>query len=104
MLKPYIGFEGFPEDGAILVFAHNLSEAKKIGWPVHRGWNIGSDYIDFRVNLLKGEHYYKLGDKAKLDADLPHVIDDPTSCKVCEYWGIPLNENGVCEECIEGVK
>ncbi len=102
MLKIYIGYSGEPEDGACLIFAHNAKEAKRIGYPVDKGWNWDSEFIDYRVTWLKKHDWlYKEADPVKLAADEAHVIDDPKSCKRCELWGAELDAEGICTDCRE---
>ena len=105
MLKPYMGYNRDigASEGAVLVFAHNIKEAKKIGWYSMRDNIIYCGrYIDMAVNLMKGDHLYKDADQAKLNHDIPHVVDSPTICKRCNLWGDELDEKGLCEDCIKG--
>jgi len=97
MLKAYMAHDGHPEEGAVLVFAHDAREAKKIAWPVLSGWDV-EEYIHVRVNLLRDKSFlYDL----KRSEDIPHVIDNPTTCKGCELWGDELDNRGYCEYCAE---
>lgn len=102
MLKPYMGYsrDGGAHEGAFLIFAHNLKEAKRIGWQA-LSQIICDDYTDMAVRLLKEEHLYLDANKEKLEADITHVIESPTCCKSCELWGYPLDAEGLCEECAE---
>jgi hypothetical protein len=99
MLKPYMAYSraGGSHEGAFLVFAHNIKEAKRVGWPALHEL-ICEDYIDMAIRLLKGDHLYLDANKEKLAADIAHVIDSPTSCKRCETWGEPLDSEGVCQD------
>ena len=99
-MKTYMAYAGESEAGAVLVFAHNIKEAKRIGFPAVSSWCPDAEYIDMRVSWLKDCNWlFEQADKAKLDAGIPHVIEDPISCKDCEKWGMKLNEDGVCESC-----
>ena len=101
MLKIYIASEGCPEEGAVLVFAHNAKEARTFAWPVLSGWGV-EEYIHVRANLLRGRDFlYEQADQVKLKADIPHVVDDPRVCDGCHVWGMELDERGRCEDCAE---
>ena len=103
-MKPYMGYsrEGGSREGAVLIFAHNIKEAKRIGFKVLSSW-ITDEYTDMAVTLIKkGDFLFEqVSDwsKDKLAKGIPHVLDSPPSCKVCELWGSELNENGLCEDC-----
>jgi len=102
MLKTYMAYsrEGGPQEGAFLVFAHNSQEAKRISWDEVRDL-ICDEYIDVAIKLLKEPALYKDADQEKLAKDIPHVVDNPTSCSHCDTWGSELSEEGLCESCIE---
>lgn len=104
MLKPYIAHSSDygPHESAFLIFAHSVKEAKRIGWPELRSI-ICDEYTDMAVRLLKGDHLYLDANKEKLDADIAHVIDSPTSCKWCDQWGGLLDAEGVCQDCREEI-
>ena len=101
-MKAYMGFmreAGAPE-GACLIFAHTIREAKKLACPVIISW--GTDFIDVGVRLLRNsDHLFVEGDQDKLAKDIPHIIEEPTCCKRCLLWGHPINEDGLCESCAE---
>ena len=103
-LKPYMGYGriGGSCEGAILIFAHNIKEAKRLGWRVISEW-ITDEYTDMAVKLLKnGGILFEQApewSKEKLRAGLPHIVDDPLSCKECGLWGDELNEDGYCKDC-----
>jgi hypothetical protein len=101
-MKAYMGWDGEigSEEGALLIFVHSIKEAKKIGGPIIRGWFDG-EFIDTRIKWLKDKpHLFKdNADPAKLKADIAHVVESPRSCIRCELWGLPINEDGICEEC-----
>ena len=102
MLKTYMGYSRATgaEEGAILIFAHSVKEARKVGWNT-LGSTLTDEYIDFAATLLRNTPW--LRDEAyglKLANDQAHVIDNPKSCKECETWGMyPIGEDGLCEEC-----
>lgn len=107
-LRPYCIFSRSDGrgDGAILVFAHTVREAKKIGWQAIGGDFI-SKYIDMAVQLFwntdKDTEYHWLfaeADSSKLLADEAHVIESPRYCKICEFWGhAPINVELICKDC-----
>lgn len=82
-----------PNDGAILVFAANAREAKKLAWPALYGW--GTDFfIDVGIRWLRSdcEHMRR--------KEGPHVVESPPSCCDCEMWySEPLDSDGRCEGC-----
>uniref|UniRef100_A0A6M3KWT9 Uncharacterized protein n=2 Tax=viral metagenome TaxID=1070528 RepID=A0A6M3KWT9_9ZZZZ len=103
-MKPYMGYsrEGGSIEGAVLIFAHNIKEAKRIGFNVLSSW-ITDEYTDMAVRLIKNGDFLfeQVSDwsKDKLAKGIPHVVDNPPSCKECGLWGSELNENGLCEDC-----
>lgn len=105
-LRPYMGYErtGGPEEGAILIFAHNAREARHIGWatPTFLRDACDGEYFSMAVRLIKdASHLYGEADKTKLADDSPHVIECPTSCNGCDRWGYELDVAGYCESCAE---
>jgi hypothetical protein len=95
-------------EGAILIFAHNIKEAKRIAWPV-LSQIITDEYTDMAVTYLKDSGYLfdqmPKWSKAKLESNTPHVVDNPPICIDCEMWGCGvLDENGRCEDCAEQVR
>jgi hypothetical protein len=103
-LKPYMASGGEPQDGAILVFAHNIKEAKKVAWSSNSFLSdvCDSEYINLRVVYLKeSPHLFTEGDKEKLLDGTPHIIETPATCKDCNLWGYELDEDGYCEFCAE---
>jgi hypothetical protein len=102
-LFPYMGFsrEAGWSECAILIFAHNSKEAKKIGWSDGGSSLITDEYIDFAVNRMREDYIYKDASKDLLERGIAHVVDSPTCCKKCELWGIPMNEEGICEDCLD---
>jgi hypothetical protein len=103
-LKPYMVSGGFPEEGACLVFAHKVQEAKSVGWPIVSCWGCDS-YIEVRATFLKDSSWlYDEANQDKLKAGVSHAIESPIACKGCEKWGYELNEKGYCECCEEEAK
>ena len=85
-------------EGAILVFANNSKEAKKIAWKSGLLQEIcGSDYLDVQLRWLRNEPWVFQNKKS----DDPHYVESPISCKQCGFWGLELNEDGICEGCAE---
>lgn len=97
-MHPYIAFEGEPSEGAALVFADTVKEAKRKAWR-GVGWLMG-DYTDLRVKRLRGanaEYLEQLHTQYGID-----VIDDPPACGRCERWGAPIRNDGHgCGLCYE---
>jgi hypothetical protein len=48
-MKAYMASGDTPEDGACLVFAPNVKEARRVAYPVVSGWGMIDLYIDLRV-------------------------------------------------------
>jgi len=103
-LKPYMAHSriGGAGEGAVLVFAHNTREAKRVGWCSILIDLCDGEYIDMAVKLMREPQLYENADQDKLARGIAHVIDSPKSCMDCELWGEHLNEAGVCESCAEG--
>ena len=102
-IKPYMVYEGNPEEGALLVFANTAREAKKIGYQAVRCWNDEAEFINIRVKKLTREieYLYSLADQISLEENIPHVNDTPPCCIDCETWGDPLDKNGRCADCAQ---
>jgi len=103
MLKPYIGYSRSlgSTEGAILIFAHNTKEAKKLGFPYLKDF-FSAEFTDVGVNRLWDAPFvYMDADKKLVDAGIAHVIDNPTSCTLCGYFGHEeINiETGICVTC-----
>lgn len=98
MLHAYMGYAAFlgPEEFAVLIFANNRQEAKKIGARSVQDFGDCS-YQDVRVKRLNGDcaHLRKCG--------APHVVESPPACTRCERWKTePLDsKTGLCVECLD---
>lgn len=101
MLNAYMGWgeDIGPEEGAVLIFAKTAREAKRVGYPVLKGFFV-LEFRSVRVKRLREPHLLELADKKKLDGQEPHVIDDPPVCPRCEQWGKPIRD-GACDFCRE---
>jgi predicted Zn-ribbon and HTH transcriptional regulator len=100
--------EGGSQEGAALIFAHNLKEAKRVGWPALH-CIIVDEYTDMAVHLIKdGDYLFRQMPKwsaEKLSTDTPHVVDSPPTCKSCEFWGVgEFNEEGYCPDCADEIE
>lgn len=97
-MKKYCGFSAGigQSECAVLIFANNAREAKKLCYSSMAN-DFFESYTDVRVKLIKDADYL---DSCK-KCENPHVIDDPPYCKKCETWGYKLNENGICERCLD---
>lgn len=103
MFRAYIAYSGYltPADGAGLIFAHNVKEAKQLATKKLRGM-IFEDWVELRVKWMKGDdHVFALGDLDKISAEVTHVVDSPLCCAGCELWGYPVNRDGICLGCGE---
>ncbi len=103
-LKPYMGYsrEAGSKEGAFLIFAHNIKEAKTIGYSAMSGV-IVDEYIDMAVKLCENSAFLfeqvAQWSKDKMAKGEAHVVDSPPSCKICELWGCELNVKGICDNC-----
>lgn len=100
-------YMGYPRsvgsgEGACLIFAHTAREAKRLAWP-EIVYDLGAeDFTNVAIKRLRDKEYlYSQGDQEKLARGEPHVIFAPTSCRECGYWTPPLNERGLCADCME---
>lgn len=100
-LHPYIGYAGDPAEGALLVFAPTARAARPIAWCGVSSWCSDIEYPDVRVRRMRQhvDYLMTLADPDKLEAGLPHYIDELPSCKTCEHWGSPLDSDGQCPAC-----
>lgn len=101
-MKPYIAFskaEG-PQEGAVLVIANTVREAKKLAWG--QCWNV-DEWIDLAVRLMRDVGIMKLANQSKLTANEPHVVDSPLGCQSCGLWGAGVKSDGACCYCGEQV-
>jgi len=103
MMNMYMGFsrEIGPEEGAVLIFAHTAREAKKIGWYALSDF-FTMEFTDVAVRRITDSHdwLWNEANQDKLKNEIPHVNDNPHSCKRCEMWGhAEILENGFCEDC-----
>ncbi len=102
MLRAYMVFsrEGGSQEVAILVFAHNGQEARKVAWKESEIRDITDDmWTDVGVRQLRGDFFFRDADPEKLARGEPHCNLFSTGCKACELWGSPINSEGYCPEC-----
>lgn len=99
-LKPYMGYSLDPSEGACLIFAHDVKEAKQLAWPIINDW-FDNDYIALRVSLIRDEdHLFKEANQEKLKTDTAHVVEAPRGCDCCEKWGVgEVGDDGLCDSC-----
>jgi hypothetical protein len=93
-MKMYRGYNGDSE-WAVLIFANSAREAKKLLWK-ELCLELDS-FIDGRVSLLRDRPWLEKLKKK----DVPHLINDPPSCKACGMWGYEIGEDGICSLCHE---
>jgi hypothetical protein len=102
MLNTYMAYSrgAGPEEGAVLVFAHSVQEARTVGWKAF-GSDLTDDYLDFAATRIRNSPWlYDEANAIKLANDEPHVIDSPKDCQECEQWGqSPIGIDGLCDEC-----
>ncbi len=107
-MKAYMAYSEYnsPIEGAILVFADDAKEAKKIAWASNTFVRdiCDGEYTDLRIKWLKQFHWFvPLGDREKIAAGISHVIESPLSCPGCNYWGVDIATDGECMDCGEYV-
>jgi hypothetical protein len=99
-MKAYMVFSksAGPEHAACLVFANNASFAKKFVY--HREyWDNFYDIETHRID--DNPQIFREADQEKLKIGYAHVVENPTSCLRCGFWGGYLNDSGICEDCHE---
>lgn len=100
-MKAYMGYSRScgPEEGACLVFADSVQQAKTLTWNSIIG-DLCEDYLDAAAKLLRNEPW--LFKEAKKFS--PHVIESPKTCTHCDLWGqSEIGDDGLCEGCREMV-
>ena len=102
MLKPYMAYSRSSGaiEGAFLVLAPNIRDAKKLAWSVCS--DLVDEFTDLAVRLIRNStNVLPLADQDKLKANQPHVVDNPVSCFTCGVWGEGLNDDNTCPYCGE---
>ncbi len=99
-LKPYSAYSrcAGPCEGAVLVFAHTVQEARIIAW--NTSWlsdMCDDEWIDLAASKLESNLWIM----KQATSEEPHVIESPVTCEGCLMWGYDLDENGICESCRE---
>lgn len=97
-MKIYMAYDSYngPEEGAFLVFANNVPEAKVVSYPILSDI-FSCDYIDIRVKQIHDANW--LYDE--MTCDEPHCIV-PNYCHECNQWGhLPIGDDDLCEKCRE---
>lgn len=88
-------------EGACLVIASNLKQAKPMAWPILSSWGTES-YTRVVVRLMRdAESRLFPRDLAALQAGQAKAIETPETCPGCEMWGNTIMENGYCENCAD---
>ncbi len=104
VLNIYMGFSRFDgaEQGACLIFAHTVKEARKLAFPILQDWNVCDEWIDCAAYRIRDKDYfYRDADQDNLNSGIAHVIESPIVCKQCGLWGTEINEVGICNDCEE---
>lgn len=87
-----------PQEGATIVFADSVREAKRLGWKAPFVRDYVDEYVCLRV--VKSEATPFLLALKKNDG--PEVLSNIPCCDDCEKWDVHgLDENGFCESCAE---
>jgi hypothetical protein len=99
----YSRFMG-PGEGAGLVFAHTVQEARVVGWKNFCSL-FTDDYLDFAAFRLKETWHIEYADKTKLEIDKAHAIYDHPYCHECGLWGDGgrIGDDGLCNNCREEI-
>src|SRR5680860_190594 len=97
-MKAYMGYSQISgqSEAAVLIFANNIREAKKIGWDSILCDICDNEYIDIGITQMKNSPWLF----EEMKSNKPHVIEDPESCNECGLWGYELTDR-VCENCRE---
>lgn len=107
-LKPYMVFSRFngPEEGAFLVFAHTVQEARVTAWRSGDGNDLTDDYLDFGASLIrKAGFLWNEANPILAAKNQAHVVRNVRSCDKCGMWGhSPILANGVCQDCQDNAK
>ena len=98
-MKAYIAFSrnSGPQEGAFLVIHNNIRDAKRLAWklcPIDF-----MEYTDLGIKLMRSDRILKLANQEKLQAGIPHAIDNPVSCQHCGLWGTGITSDNLCSEC-----
>jgi hypothetical protein len=97
-MNAYMGFSrsAGPAEGAILIFADNRKDARRILWSSGFGDELtDGHYIDAKVRRMKDEPWlFK-----EMKKDTPHVIPNPRSCTSCNTWGSKIGDDNLCDDC-----
>ena len=95
-MKMFMGYDKNigSSEGACLIFANSIREAKRLAFPVIQFW-FDSEWIDIRVRTLADHEYLRSEQKS----EFPHVVESPISCSECGLWITGEIKNGVCPDC-----
>jgi len=86
-------------EGAILIFANNSKEAKKLARQSSVISELAENFLDVTVTWLKNSPY--LFKQMPID-DVPCFVESPLTCSACGMWGMgDIGKDGVCEACKE---
>jgi len=99
-LNIYMAFDrqAGSEEGACLVFAKTVKDARKLAYPIIHDW-LGTEYIDIAARRLRNKQF--LYEEARYE-NKAHVIESPKTCNMCGFWGnSEIGEDGYCNDCRE---
>ena len=99
-MKAYMGYsrEAGSDDGAILIFANNAKEARKIGYTEAMASLGCESWIDFAVCLIKNPQIFSEANDMKIMRGEAHIILEPELCPTCQTWG-SVRKGNHCEFC-----
>lgn len=101
-MKAYMAYNRVAgqNEGAVLIFANNIKEAKKLAWRSSIGFEMTNRYIDVVVEIIRNEDYlFK-----QMVKNTPHCVEEPLSCVRCNMWGTgDISEDGICSSCKEDI-
>jgi len=86
-------------EGAILIFANNSKEAKRLASQSNVISELADGFLDVAVTWLKNQPFLF---KQMPTDDTPCFVESPVTCTTCKMWGMgDIGEDGVCEACKE---
>ena len=102
-MKAYMAFDADAGsgEGAYLVIAGNIKQAKPMAWPILNSW-VTESYTRVKVKVMRGAEWRLYPkDLEALKSGKAQVIESPETCPGCDTWGNDILENGYCENCEE---
>jgi len=102
-LKAYMGYDSElgSEQAAVLIFAHDSKEARKVGWDDMKLLQ-GTPWTQMYVRALRKNTValFENANPEKLASGTPHTITDMAVCPKCNLFGeYGVDEYGLCGYC-----